>query len=73
MLSAIVRLRDANHKITQWSRVTLLGLSKNGIAVTPSVRARILQGFRERYGNCAVEPSFLRIEPNDQLSGMGSR
>jgi hypothetical protein len=72
MLSAIVRLRDANHKIAQWSRVTLLGLSKNGIAVTPSVRARILQGFRERYGNCVVEPSLRGLNPNDQLSGIGS-
>jgi hypothetical protein len=72
MLSAIVRLRDANHKMAQWSLVTLLGLSKNGIAVTPSVRARILQGFRERYGNCVVEPSLRGLAPNDQLAGTGS-
>jgi len=36
------------------------------------VRARILQGFRARYGNCAVEPSLRGLNPNDQLSGMGS-
>jgi hypothetical protein len=69
MLSAIVRLRGANHKMAQWSRFVLLGLSRNGISVTPSVQARILQGFRERYGDCAVEPSFRGLDPNDQLSG----
>jgi hypothetical protein len=68
MLSAIVRLRDANHKMAEWSRVVLLGLSRNGISVTPIQQARIVQGFRARYGDCAVAPSLRGLDPNNQLS-----
>jgi len=67
MLSAIARLRDANHKMAGWSRATLLGMSRNGIAVTPDNQVHILGGFRARYGGCVVVPSFSRVDPTDQL------
>jgi hypothetical protein len=66
MLSAIARLRDANHKMAGWSRATLLGLAHNGIAITSDNQAQILRGFRERYGNCVTAPSVIDINPYDQ-------
>jgi hypothetical protein len=69
MLSAIARLRDANHKMAGWSRATLLGMSRNGIAITPDNQAHILRGFRERYGDCVTVPSVSGLDPTDQLMG----
>lgn len=67
MLSAIARLRDANHKMGGWSRAILVGLERNGIAVTAENQTHILQGFRARYGNCVTAPSVNGINPTDQL------
>jgi hypothetical protein len=67
MLSAVARLRQANHMIAGWSRATLLGLSRNKIAVARDNQARILAGYRNRYGSCVVAPSFSGVDPTDQL------
>ena len=67
MLSALARLRDANHRMAGWSRVNLLGMARNGIAVAPDNQAHILRDFRERYGNCVTVPSVIGLDPTDQL------
>ena len=67
MLSAVARLREANHLMAGWSRATLLGLSRNKVDVARDNQARILAGFRDRYGSCVVAPSFSGVDPTDQL------